>query len=466
MVKRYMGRILSAVLWLSLSIAGLRGWGFLQSLRTGDPPVWRMYDPGSFLYGSWPFFAVVMVMIVALYIREVIYCKPEPLKHILFWVGILGLAALALYPIGSKDLFGYAAYARLHVHYGMNPYLARVADVVAFRKDLFLKNMFWVQHGTPYGPLWTWLAFATYRMIAPFGLLPLLFSYKIIGFLTHLLVTAMTYRIGELLSPGRGPQAAVLYGLNPLAVFELVANGHNDGLGLLLLLVSLWLVLQARRGEGFLVAGLANVYKLSAGLVVPFLLWITARKGKWRIAVAGAGVIVLVFITMYLPFWNGGAVFTGLLTTVGGYYSNSLPVLPYFLGYPKELVGSFHRAGLLAFILCYNLLLYRAGRGSRDTLLVASGLGFIAYFLLGAGVVHRWYYLWPLALMVAVPCSPWTRMVVWQTLLLVLSYTLLFALKGRVIDLFTYFLVLAPVIIMVVRRLGRNPLRCTQEKPV
>ncbi|HHW40820.1 MAG TPA: DUF2029 domain-containing protein [Syntrophomonadaceae bacterium] len=465
-MKRYTGRLLSALLWLSLSLAGLRGWGFLRSLRTGDPPVWRMYDPASFLYGSWPYFAVVMVLNAGLYLWEVKHYRPEPLKRILFWVGMLGLAALALYPVGSKDLFGYAAYARLHAHYGMNPYLARVADVVAFRKDLFLKNMFWVQHGTPYGPVWTWLAFATYRMIAPFGLLPLLFSYKITGLLAHLSVTAMAYRVGELLSPGRGPQAAVLYGFNPLAIFELVANGHNDGLGILLLLVSLWLMLRARRGEGFLFAGLANVYKLSAGLVAPFILWMTVRKGKWRTAVAGAGVIVLVFITMYLPFWNGGAIFTGLLTTVGGYYSNSLPVLPYFLGYPKELVGGFHLAGLLAFILCYILLLYWTGRGSRDTLPVASGLGFIAYFLLGAGVVHRWYYLWPLALMVAVPQSPWTRMVVRQTLLLVLSYTLLFALKGRVIDLFTYFLVLAPVTIMAVRRLGRNPIGGTQEKPV
>lgn len=447
-MRQYKRRLLAAGLWLSLSIASLKGWILLDSLKRSDPPIWRLHDTASYLFGSWPLFAVAVGCLAAIYLFDIFLPQPSSLKQTLCWVALLGLAAVAAYPIGSKDLFGYTAYAHLHAHYGLNPYEARVTDIGGFRHDIFLKNMFWVSHGTPYGPLWTWLAYIIYRLVARFGLIPLLISYKVLGLLMHLLLTVMIFRLAETLAPGRGSLAATLYGLNPLAIFELVVNGHNDGLAILLLLFSLYLLVRGGRRIGFSVSGLAGAYKLSAGLLTPFLLWRTAKRESWLAALQGLGLLLVVLLVMYLPFWKGRATFVGLGITVGGYLSNSLPILPLFLGYPK-LVPGFHLLGLLLFLVCYLYLVYKTGEGDWENLLLFSGLGFLSYFFLGAMVVHRWYYLWPLALMVTVPHNIMTRVVLCQTLLLMFSYILLLAMAGRAIDFYTYLMLWVPALAIV-----------------
>jgi alpha-1,6-mannosyltransferase len=238
-----------------------------------------------------------------------------------------------------------------------------------------------------------------------------------------------------------------LYGLNPLAIFELAVNGHNDGLAIFLLLVALYLLVRGRRSTGFVSVGLANAYKMSVGLLTPFLLWRTASQEGLAAALKSLVLVVSVWLVMYLPFGIGKSIFAGLGNTVDGYLSNSLPILPAFFGY-RSLSASFNLFGIVLFIPCYLYLVYLSGKSNWRTLIIASGLGFLAYFALGAVVVHTWYFIMPLALMVTVPDSFWTRTVIWQTLLLFVSYILLLGLRGMVIDFYTYLIVWLPTLVM------------------
>lgn len=468
MFNLYFRRLLSVVLWLLLSISSLRGWKYLSALKPEDPPIWRLYDYAAYLAGSWPFFLAVMVGLVALYVLELIDHKPAHLPHTLFWVALFGLAAIAVYPFGSHDNFGYVAYTHLHAYYGFNPYQATVADVSGYLYDPFLKNMWWIKHGSPYGPLWTWLAYGLYYMLSGFGLIPLIFGFKMLGLLMHLLITVVIYRIAEVIANGRGPQAAVLYGLNPFAIFELVANAHNDGMAILLLLVSLLLVLLTRHYTGFFVAGMAVAFKLTAGLAAPYLLWkIAKEKGLWYARLCAVTVVAII-VLLYLPFRIGaGGGLIGLQTTLSGYISNSLATIPYAMGY-EQLINPVRFAGILIYILCYIWLLQKSRTGKRDTLILAMGFGFLTYYFFGATVVHRWYYLWPLALMASVPNTPWTKAILAQSMLLLLSYTFVLALgEGNVSNACTYLSAWVPLLVLGISRYcQRNHNRQFSSKPV
>lgn len=319
--------------------------------------------------------------------------------------------------------------------------------MVDYLRDPFLKNMIWAI-GSPYGPLWTWLSYGLYHIFAGFGLISFIFGFKILGLLMHLFITVVVYRLAEIIATGSGSQAAILYGMNPLAIFELVANSHNDGPAILLLLISLYLSLRTRPLSSFFIAGIAASFKLAAGLAVPCLYRIVAKERGNRYAMMGIGIVATIVASIYLPFWHGVDPFHGLRVTLGGYISNSLPSLPYVLGY-KQLIKPVHLLGMLAFFLWYTWLLQRLSRENRDALILATGLGFVSYFLLGAYVVQRWYYLWPLAVLVTVPDSPWTKAILGQSVLMLLSYTFYMAFgEGKINLSCTYLLAWMPIIIL------------------
>lgn len=452
MTKTYTRRMAMVFLWLLLSVNSIEWWKRLSALKPEDPPFYRYYDYTSyFLGGSWYLFASVSAGLTALYILELINHKPAQLRQILTWVAIMGLSAAAVFPIGSNDIFGYAASSHLHAHYGLNPHLAVVADISDYLSDPFLKNMHWIKSGSPYGPLWSWLAFVLDRALAGFGLIPLLFGFKFLGLFFHLLITRVIYKFAELISAGRGAQAALLYGTNPLIIFEHVSSAHNDGPAILLLLFSLYLLYSERRLAGFFTAGIAAALKMSAGLAIPFIIWKTRKEKGFIYANMGAFIIAAVVITAYLTFWNGENPFR-LLHSPVGFISNSLSSLPYALGY-KEMIRPVHIAGVLVFFLWYAWLLWGINFGKGNEVILAVGLGYIAFFLFGGIMVHRWYYIWPLAIMAPLPDNHWTKVVIGQTMLLLLSYSLMLVYgDGEASNSLTYLIAWAPLLTLAIFR--------------
>jgi hypothetical protein len=450
-INLYSRRILSVFLWLLLSISSLRGWNYLDtSLAPGEKQIWLSHDSASLLAGSWVLFAVVAIGLSMLYIYELKYCKPERLTHVIFWVAIIGLPAIYVYPFGSNDHFAYIAYAHLHAQYGLNPYQDTVSGINNYLSDPFLKNMWWIHVSSVYGPLWTWMSYALYRLLTGFGLIPLIFGFKILGLLMHILITTVVYRLSEVINAGRGSKAALLYGLNPLAIFELVCNAHNDGLAVLLLLISLLLILKTRYISGFVIAGMSAACKLTTGIAMPFLIWKTAKEKNIWYARICTGVAVSIISVMYLALLNGSweGVLNGLRNPLQGLISNSLVSIPYALGY-DHLIIPVRIMGLLIFGFLYISFLKKSQIVNNESLLILIGLGFVAYYLFGAYVVHRWYFLWPLAIMAAVPDNPWTKVIIGQSSLMLISYSLFLVFGEEIITIaLTYLLTLVPILLI------------------
>lgn len=443
-------RLLAAAFWILFSICSLSWWRKIAILTPDDNPIWWPSESAQFLPGSWLFFFIVAAGLTLFYILELIDNKPAKLKHILFWVFILGFGAVLVYPLGAKDIFNYVSYARLHAFYGLNPHLSTVSDISNYLHDPFLKNMFHITCISPYGPLWTWLSYGLYHIIAGLGLIPFIISFKVLGLIMHLLITVTIYKISEVLAEGSGARAAIIYGMNPLAIFELVANAHNDGPAILMLMLALLLVLQKRTNKGLFTLGTAIAFKFTALLTVPFILWNTAKEKGHFYAGLGSAVVVLTAAFFYLLTKIN--IFNVASTATGGFINFSFASLAYALG-GAYMVLPARAIGLIIFFFWSYTLLRKQSGENISTLNITTGLVFLAYLLFGAYMVHRWYYLWPLALVSVTPNNPWAKAVVIQTIILLPCYTLTLAFGEINIDKsVTYTLSLLPVLVTGLRQ--------------
>lgn len=445
MLKTTTRRMLAFAIWFLFSIGSFSWWRQIAALTPEDNPIWWPAESAQFLPGSWIFFALLAVFLSVLYILELIDNKPEKLKYILFWVFILGLGAIFVYPLGAKDIFNYVSFARLHAFYGLNPHIATVSDINNYLNDPFLKNMFHITCVSPYGPLWTWLSYGIYYIVAGFGLVPFIISFKVIGLLIHLLITLIVFKVAETLAVGSGSRAAIIYGMNPLAIFELVANAHNDGPAILLLLLSLYLFLNKRTLNGLIALGVAVSFKFTAMLTVPFFILRTAKERGTYFAVLGA--VLVAFTSALFYILTNVNISDVLQTSTFGFINFSFSSLFYTLA-GENIVPLARAVGLIIFFLWYYALLRKQNGENQNNLNITIGLGFFAYLLFGAFMVHRWYYLWPLALTVVTPYHPWTKAVVAQTIILLPCYTLTLAFGEVNLDKsITYTLSLVPVLV-------------------
>jgi hypothetical protein len=228
-------------------------------------------------------FVVLLVVMSVAYVVVLVVAAQLPARLVLPVVVLL-VAMLALAPpLLSTDVFNYVAYARMGTH-GINPYAHGTGD---FRYDPSYPYVghFWNHTPTAYGPLFTLLSFA----VVPLGVAGGMWAFKAVAALATLACVALAWRIAPLL--GRNAlRAAVLIGLNPLVLVWGVGGGHNDALVALALLGGTWLVLRRREALGGAAIASAAAVKLSAGLVLPFLVIGAHRRVRVMLGIAVAAV--------------------------------------------------------------------------------------------------------------------------------------------------------------------------------
>src|SRR5215475_8287790 len=195
-------------------------------------------------------------------------------------IGVLpGLLAFGALPANSTDILSYTGQGRMVAIHGANPYLHTYSEFA----DSFSPFVEW-DITMPYGPVML-SVFIVAGWVSAYSVLGAIFTLKLIWLATHVANCFLIYRI---LQSWRSNPAFVpafglfLYGLNPLALLELVANGHNDGL-LIFFCLSAILALQRRRGGLALwLALLSALVKLPGVLILSsvavYLMW----RREWR----------------------------------------------------------------------------------------------------------------------------------------------------------------------------------------
>ena len=201
------------------------------------------------------------------------------------WVGPLLLSP----PLFTRDVYSYLAQGALAAQ-GFDPYLVGPSKLPP---GAIADNVHYVWQTTPapYGPLFIYIA----KMISiATG------NHLILGVLGMRLVLLSGFAMLAFALPrlaqrlGASPTIALwLVTANPLTVVHLVGGPHNDLLMTGLLAMGTLLVLQRRHPFGIALGTMAMAIKVSAGVVLPFLVWIWAARLSGsrgaRLIRAGAG---------------------------------------------------------------------------------------------------------------------------------------------------------------------------------
>ncbi len=219
---------------------------------------------------------------------------------------VLAVAALTvLPPAGSSDVFDYAAYGRIvvlgHNPYVMTPYHLRLAH------NAFAQSVpeVWQHFVSVYGPLATVEQFLAAKL-GGVSAARMVFWLKLWNAIAFGVVAFVADRLLRS-DPARRLRAHLLWTINPLLLWGIVAAGHLDVLAAAAGLIGL-LVLGEQRGEqspagrppmlrvlaaGALI-GVAADIKINYVLFGLALAWALRRSPAALAAAAGAALVVLV----------------------------------------------------------------------------------------------------------------------------------------------------------------------------
>ncbi len=292
-------------------------------------------------------------------------------------------------PLLSTDIFNYVAYARMGALYHVNPYLHGAAAIGADPSVRFTGPL-WLHTPTAYGPLFTLLSYA----VVPLGVAGAMWALKAMAGAAALGCAALIWACARRL--GIRPVPAMLFfALNPLLLVYAVGGGHNDVLMSLFLLAAALLILDGRPELGGAALAAAVAVKVTAGLVLPFVL--VASSSRWRVlagAAAGALAVTVLALAAFGPHVSS------MLNLLQHHDQFTKPIsnVPGYLGYvlgQGGLTPARHHTYELIFYAGALALLALAWR-RRDWLTAGAGTLFLLIATLGW--MLPWYVVWVLPL--------------------------------------------------------------------
>lgn len=352
------------------------------------------------------------------------------LPLVLVATGAFMLTLVWLPGLFSQDVFSYVAYGRLSATYNLNPY---VWPPSALSKDLTLPWIapLWRGYPAPYGPVWLDVQWAMTRLFGTLSVADQGLAYRALaGALAAanlgLLWLLLRRRTG--LTHEQRVVALTALAWNPLVLFELAGNAHNDALMVTLSLLALLLVDRSRSGVlptvgltlGALVKYLSGVGVIWVGLAAAArAATLTGRLVRlWAVGM----VCALVVVAMALPWLELPDSLDPLLAeTASVGYVNSLPdtfaiaVSDRLFGAPvlepgkppvpspalgaREVTRAIERVASLAIFGTYLLWEMRrviaAPVGS--VVAAATARSCLVYILLVSTSVQPWYFCLPVA---------------------------------------------------------------------
>jgi alpha-1,6-mannosyltransferase len=302
------------------------------------------------------------------------------------------------YPATAVDVFGYIAHGRLFALHQTNPFII-APD--AFPSDAIIPFLAFPDEPSQYGPVWVLLGGA-FAWLARSDLLTEILLYKGAAAVAHLGGAALIYATARRLSSNAAMAraSAYLYLWNPMLLWEMIGNAHNDGVMMLFGLGAVWLFVAGV--DRLVLAALAAgaLVKVPVVLMAPTL-FIGIWRRSWPKAVESALLGLALAVAVYRPFWEGPHTLTALRRTdlfTASFGSVLRLALAPSLGV-ADASSVARTVSLSAFAVVAVLSLLLAIRAETDAQVLRP-----AYFTLLAGLLlattwfQAWYVVWPLGI--------------------------------------------------------------------
>ena len=316
-------RLLSATVLLGLAgsvlvatmAVGAGGILVTDPLITGGPLAWIRYGHGRDLATVVLYLGVAMIVWAWVRLGRDVLGGATSDRQVKVAAAVWAAPLLLSPPLFTRDVYSYLGQGALALR-GLDPYLlgpsklppGTIADNVHY---------VWQTTPAPYGPLFIFIAktmnwLTSDRLaLGVIGMrLVLLSGLALLAFV----LPRLAYQLG-----GNSTVTLWLVIANPMIVVHLIGGPHNDLLMIGLLATGTLLVLVRRHAAGIALVTAAMAVKASAGIELPFLVWIWAARlpGSRGAQLLRAGVGSLAVF---------GATFTGI-TVLSGVGIGWIPAL-------------------------------------------------------------------------------------------------------------------------------------------
>jgi hypothetical protein len=391
--------------------------------------------------------AVLMLLLGGVYLLALILLdRGLGTPRAALWIVLSGAVAfqatlLFLPGLFSQDVFSYIAYGRLAAVYDLNPYVWP-PSVIA--KDAVLPWVaeVWRTYAAPYGPLWLDVQWAMARVSGGLSIGDQAIGYRLLGDVLLLGNLVLAWAMLGRVNMDRRERTTALAALawNPLVLFEVAGNAHND---VLMVSFSLLAVLLFARSSNGVVSGAS----FTLGALVKYLpgvglVWValasSARAGSGKGRVLRPGLIVLTSVAMSVAIAGPWLELPDSLEpiiaeTSGGGFVNALPddlaleVADHLL-VPAGLSQSWARDSVrplerLLVLTAFGMYLGWETRRvwlDRNAAVVvrACARSSLIYVLVVSTSVQPWYFCTPVAVSILLGWrAPLTRVIVSYSLL-------------------------------------------------
>ncbi|MCX6706398.1 MAG: glycosyltransferase family 39 protein [Candidatus Woesebacteria bacterium] len=346
-------------------------------------------------------FGIVIGFILLLLLFYLLASKFEELKKvsyklILFFAILFNFTIVCILPIASDDLFSYISVGRIISKYHENPY---VVSYDHFQNDILYPKIktVWSQKTTAYGPVFPILD-GILAFLGGDNLKLSIYLYKFLFMALNILIGLLIYKITK------SRQAMVLYSWNPLILFEISINSHNDALLVLFFILSLYFLFKKNTLKYHLLAWfflvISALTKYFSGIFLPFyfiysLKTLPTKEDKFKyFFLSGFGGLVIVILSFF-PFWTSPYILSGSLSFYGtrtmiqqlGINSNDYRVF--------RIIANI----LLGIIFIFKILNHYLKEKTPYQLVNTLALIFAFFLILGFGLVLPWYLVLLVALL-------------------------------------------------------------------
>jgi alpha-1,6-mannosyltransferase len=328
-----------------------------------------------------------------------------------FWLAPLLLSV----PLFSRDTYSYLAQGAL-LRDGFDPYVVGPIE----NPNSLLDNVspIWTTTTAPYGPAFILIAkFVTMLVGNDIVAGTMLLRLCMLPGLALLIWAAprVARHIGA-----DGATALWICALNPLVIIHLMGGVHNEMLMVGLMMVGIALTFAGRHIWGVGLIAVAVAVKATAGLALPFMVWVWARDLRRRrnyppakaFAAATAGSAI-VFIAVFAVLSLLAGVGLGWLTALAGSVkiinwltvptaaSNLINALGgLFIGVNFYAVLDIARiVGIVVIAVSLPVAWWRFRHTDREALTGIAVVMVIVVLFVPAAL--PWYYTWPLAIVAA-----------------------------------------------------------------
>jgi hypothetical protein len=331
--------------------------------------------------------------------------RPNP-RHLILGSVLAVIALTVIPPVASGDPLMYAAFGRIAV-LGHSPYATRPYQLLPLRDPVRTPVADYPEAPSRYGPLAT-LSEAAAAELAGDSTARTLFWLKVWNALAFLaLVLALDRLVRS--DAARRVRVHLMWSMNPLMLFLLMADGHNDVLAASLGAIAL-LALRKMDSRRALLAGglvvLAIAVKASYAGYGVAMAWAARRspRGLSCLALGAAAVIV----PSYLLVGR-----TAISATTFGLMSGAPPNLLWHdaagvIGW-QDQVARVNALGLIVCAALAAILLWRMPPGPRDVPAVRVALGLALALLIAGPYQQGWYdaMIFPLLAVTAASRLDW-----------------------------------------------------------